>query len=210
MVDYMDCGPGRLHFMKVPFPMYAPWPYVCHEVEPAGICLGESVEKAGWTGGRLLRTLSEAELDAAIETEFGRRFGVAGLYSPIAWARLYQPFQQQPPPAVQIEQQLQPFLRLLGRSESGLKIISIASLRDSLRVSLRASLGDSLWDSLGASLWDSLRASLGASLQASLVLSTGSRLAGTPKPELDALLDVWRAGACPVGFSGGSLVVLTA
>jgi hypothetical protein len=89
-----------------------------------------------------------------------------------------------------------------------------ASLRASLRDSLWASLGDSLRDSLGDSLWASLRDSLGDSLRdslwASLFYERGFALCNKPIPELTGLLDVWRAGACPVGFDrDDNMLVLT-
>ncbi len=83
---------------------------------------------------------------------------------------------------------------LLGSLEVSLEVSLGISLRNSLRDSLR---GASSW----GNLWDNLRDSL--------VYERGFALAGKSKPELQGLLEVWKAGACPLGWDKkGNFIVL--
>jgi len=245
VADGKDCGPGRLHLMKIPFPTYAPWPYICNEAEPGGVLVGESEEKAGYTKCRLLRTLTDEELDNLIEQEFKKRFNMSGLYSDISWVRTYKPYQNDVDPQW-LKDQLKPLCELLKRP-SDIQIQSIRdqspqnkislgySLTDSLGYSLTDSLGyileyslysledslgsslwDSLWDSLrnslrnslGYSLWDSLGYSLWYSLRNSLFYYTGLKLDKKPKPELQKLIEVFKMGVTPIGWSDKKLLVI--
>ena len=209
--DGNDCGPNRLHLMKSINPKYAPPYFICHEAEGDGI-IGESSEKAGYKRVRLVRTLTDEELDTGIDRDvWEKKLGRAGMWLPIAWSRKAT-FLDRPIDEGWVTEQLKPLHSFLGKKWMGV-VCGDASLRASLRASLWSSLGDSLRDSLRASLRASLRGSLGASLRASLwdslLYERGYTILGQPKPELEALLEVWKAGACPLGWDGsGQMIVI--
>lgn len=209
--DNAPCGVG-LHLMKSIWPVYAPAKYRCFEAEGKGL-LGQDKEKARYRKVRLLRELSPQEIDQGVDDVFTARFGKSGIFLPVAWMRTAT-YLDRPLDTEQLITQIRPILRLLNCkdeiafvSSDSLWALLWDSLRDSLWASLRASLRASLWDSLR----DSLRASLGDSLWASLFYERGFALAGQPKSELSDLLEIWKAGACPLGWDnkGKFLVLIT-
>ena len=191
MAQYGEpCGEGSLHLMKHMRPIYAPYPYLAHEAKGKGK-MGEDSEKARYKEVKLIRTLTDDEINRAMDDDWASQLGRHGLFLPIAWARTAT-FLDRPVNQEKCRRLLKPLCCLLGKPS----IIEFIDMRDSLR----ASLGDSLRDSLRDSLW--------VSLWASLYFERGFELAGNPKQELQDLPEVWKMGACPLGWSKGKLQVL--
>jgi len=242
-----SCGKGSLHLMKWMRPKYAPYPYLAHEAIGRGE-LGEDDEKVRFREVKLIRTLSDQEINQAMDDDWASRLGKAGLFLPISWVRTAT-FLDRPVDTIECSRLLQPTLDLIGCIDligysKPIKYLLAASsaaslwnslwdslrdllgesfwdslgdsLRDSFGTLLRNSLGTSLWDSLGTSLkdslgnsfWNSLRNSLRNSLWKSLWFKIGFEMTGKPKQELADLLSVWQMGACPVGETDDSFLVL--
>ena len=190
------CGAGSIHLMKVMRPIYISYPYLVHEAIGWGK-LGEDEEKARFRKVKLLRTLSDEEIDQAIDDDWARRLGQKGLFLPIAWARTAT-YLDRPVEKARIEQLIQGIANLCQKP---------SKVEWKTGDSLGSNLGDSLRSSLQDSLWSSLRSSLWSSLWSSLFYERGFVLAGQPKKELTDLLEVWQMGACPIGWGKDSFYV---
>jgi len=223
------CGAGSLHLMKAMRPKYAPYPYLAHEAIGRGK-LGEDDEKVRFREVKLIRTLSDQEINEGIDNDWTNRLGKAGLFLPISWVRTTT-FLDRPVDTIECSRLLQGTIDLIGCNKPIKYLLTASSgaslatlLRDSLRSLLGDSLRDLLWGSLRGPSWDSLRDlfydSFGNSLWGSLddlsydslwdslLSERGFELAGKPRQELRDLVKVWKMGACPVGQAKNSFIVL--